>query len=68
MNSATKDNFRIPVLDISSPAVEPARQLVNAAEKYGFIFIRNQYGEMQSSDIDSMFQLVRGWCAFLPDA
>ena len=62
MDSATKDDFQIPVLDISNPDVELARQLVDGAEKYGFIFIRNHNGEMASSDIDSMFELVRGRC------
>lgn len=58
-----RDEFRIPVLDISSPSDGLAREMVDVAEKYGFIFIRNRSAAASTAQIDGAFTLV---CLILP--
>lgn len=53
---------KIPVIDISAPNVDQkdvARQLVDAAEEHGFIYIRNLGRDIPATDIDGAFDLVR---------
>ncbi|KAK7430381.1 hypothetical protein QQZ08_003129 [Neonectria magnoliae] len=53
---------RIPIIDISAPDVaqeEIARQLVDAAEEHGFIYIRNLGRDISAADIDGAFALSR---------
>lgn len=52
---------KIPIIDISANDVsqeEIARQLVDAAEVHGFIYIRNLGVDISASDIDGAFELV----------
>ncbi|KAI5461378.1 hypothetical protein BGZ63DRAFT_234103 [Mariannaea sp. PMI_226] len=52
----------IPVIDISDPDVnqkEIARQLVDAAEEHGFIYIRNRGLDISGSEIDGAFALSK---------
>ncbi|KAM0363729.1 hypothetical protein ACHAP4_000585 [Fusarium culmorum] len=52
----------IPLIDISAPDAdqeEIARQLVDAAEEHGFIYIRNLGRDIQAKDVDGAFDLVR---------
>lgn len=52
---------KIPIIDISAQDVnqeEIARQLVDAAEVHGFIYIRNRGIDIPASDIDGAFELV----------
>lgn len=52
---------KIPVIDISAPDVDQkdvARQLVDAAEEHGFIYIRNLGRDISAADIDGAFELV----------
>jgi isopenicillin N synthase-like dioxygenase len=51
----------IPIIDISTPDVdrkEIARQLVDAAEEHGFIYIRNLGRDISASEVDGAFALV----------
>jgi isopenicillin N synthase-like dioxygenase len=48
----------IPVIDISGSEDEVARQLVNAAEEHGFIYIRNIGLNITPESIEEAFQLV----------
>lgn len=50
----------IPVLDISSdrPEIEVAKQLVDAAATYGFVYIKNQGKDIPIEAIDNIFELV----------
>ncbi|KAF5024886.1 hypothetical protein F66182_3044 [Fusarium sp. NRRL 66182] len=52
----------IPIIDVYAPGVdqkEVAKQLVDAAENHGFIYIRNLGRDMPAADIDGAFDLVR---------
>ena len=52
---------KIPVIDISAKDIsqdEIARQLVDAAEEHGFIYIRNLGHNISAADIDGAFDLV----------
>lgn len=48
----------IPIIDISGDQAEVARQLVDAAEEHGFIYIRNLGKDIPASDVDTAFKLV----------
>lgn len=51
----------IPIIDISAQDVSQqdiARQLVNAAEEHGFIYIRNMGNDIPAADIDGAFEIV----------
>lgn len=52
---------QIPVIDISgstTPEAEVAKQLVDAAATYGFVYIRNQGKDIPVEAIDNTFSLV----------
>ncbi|KAM0238267.1 hypothetical protein ACHAP5_008790 [Fusarium lateritium] len=52
----------IPIIDISAPGAdqkEIARQLVDAAEEHGFIYIRNLGRDIEAKSIDGAFDLVK---------
>lgn len=50
----------IPVIDISGdlPEKEVAKQLVDAAATYGFLYIRNQGKDIPIEAIDNIFELA----------
>lgn len=52
---------QIPVIDISGsiPQAEVAKQLVDAAATYGFVYVKNQGKDIPVEVIDGIFQLVR---------
>ncbi|KAF7539982.1 hypothetical protein G7Z17_g12300 [Cylindrodendrum hubeiense] len=53
---------KIPIIDISAPGVdqkEIARQLVDAAEEHGFIYIRNLGRDISAGDVDGAFALSK---------
>ncbi len=47
----------IPVIDISAPSPQVARQVLDAATKHGFLFIQN-HDLISPQDIRDMFDLV----------
>lgn len=49
----------IPVIDISQPSVGVARQVLDAASTYGFLFIKNDGVTIPPNAIDDMFRLSR---------
>lgn len=49
----------IPVIDIAGNEADVARQLVDAAEEHGFIYIKNLGQNITPSAIDEAFRLVR---------
>lgn len=52
----------IPVIDVSGNEGEVARQLVDAAEEHGFIYIRNVRLDITPNTIDEAFRLVSKLC------
>ena len=55
--------MRIPVVDLSANNPTAAIQLLDAAKKYGFVFIENNNIEIPSRDIDDLFSLSRTFFA-----
>lgn len=54
-----KETVRIPVIDISASNHNAANELLNAAAKYGFVFVENNEAAPTSAkDIHEMFNLV----------
>ena len=54
-NGETTD---IPVIDISSGDAAVGKALIEASEKYGFVFVKNLGKDISIEDIDEAFQLV----------
>ena len=52
---------QIPVIDISGsiPEDEVAKQLVDAAATFGFVYIKNKGKDIPVQAIDRVFELVR---------
>jgi isopenicillin N synthase-like dioxygenase len=48
----------LPLIDLSGEEHEVAKQLVDAAEEHGFIYIRNLGKDISPADIDAAFKLV----------
>ncbi|KAF2489761.1 oxidoreductase-like protein, partial [Lophium mytilinum] len=47
----------IPVIDISSPSSETARNILNAASTFGFVFVKNHDVGIPPADIQAIFDL-----------
>lgn len=58
MSHPDTQNATIPVIDISNPSDEVARQVLDAASTHGFLFIKNDGVTIPAQDIDAMFKLV----------
>jgi hypothetical protein len=52
------ENTDIPVIDVSAPSADVARQVLDAASTHGFLFIKNDGVTIPPQDIDDMFKLV----------
>lgn len=48
----------LPIIDISGDEAEVARQLVDAAEEHGFIYIKNTGKDIPAAAISEIFGLV----------
>jgi hypothetical protein len=49
---------QLPVLDIRDADTKTAKALVEAVTHYGFVFIKNNNGEIPSDNVTDMFDLV----------
>ena len=58
MTSSDMQGTSIPVINISSPSLEVAQQVFDAAATHGFLFIENDGVTIPPADIDAMFELV----------
>ena len=56
--SSNGETTNIPVIDISSGDAAVGKALIQAAEQYGFVFVKNLGNDISTSDIDEAFQLV----------
>jgi isopenicillin N synthase-like dioxygenase len=56
-----KNSSPIPVIDISGslPETEIAKQLVDAAAAFGFVYVKSEGKDIPIEAIDSIFQLVK---------
>ena len=57
------DGVLIPVIDVSgnAPEAKIAEQLVNAATRHGFLYIKNKGIDIPVDAINSMFEIVCAW-------
>ncbi|EDU48755.1 conserved hypothetical protein [Pyrenophora tritici-repentis Pt-1C-BFP] len=58
MSDMTKIQNSIPVIEISNPSKEVAQQVLDAASKHGFLYIKNDGVTIPPQDIDAMFELT----------
>lgn len=52
------DSGLIPVIDLTGPESEVAKQLVDAAATYGFVYIKSLGKDIPVEAIDGIFDLV----------
>ncbi|KAF2105092.1 oxidoreductase [Rhizodiscina lignyota] len=57
MAAENGDTVTIPVIDISEENKNAAEDLVDAAAKYGFVFVKNNIAGIPPSEISQMFNL-----------
>lgn len=65
MSHLEVQDAEIPVIDISNPSLEVAKQVLHAASTHGFLFIKNDGVTIAPKDIDGMFRLVSVFNSFL---
>jgi len=58
MPHSEMEDTDIPVIDVSQPSDDVARQVLEAASTHGFLFIKNDGVTIPPQDIDDMFKLV----------
>ncbi|KAH0547561.1 hypothetical protein FGG08_000286 [Glutinoglossum americanum] len=58
MSLSTELGVQIPVIDIANPTLKTGEELVDAAARYGFVFIRNQGSDISPPEIDKTFETV----------
>jgi isopenicillin N synthase-like dioxygenase len=60
MASTNGHTGQIPVIDLSGPLPEPqiAKDIVDAAATYGFVYVKNQGKDIPVEVIDGIFDLV----------
>jgi hypothetical protein len=54
-----RNDSQIPVIDISNGNDQTAHDLVDAATRYGFVFIKSKGLGFSVEIVDRMFELVR---------
>lgn len=60
---STNEKAQIPVIDISPRNPDGPRQLLDAASRYGFVFIENNDAGIPPEDIAQMFDLSKQFFA-----
>jgi isopenicillin N synthase-like dioxygenase len=63
MDAGATTGLRIPTVNISSDNPQASTQLLDAAAKYGFVFIENDGSILSPEDIAQMFQLSQEFFA-----
>ena len=65
--SNTAVPIELPVIDISNPH-DPAvgKAMLDAAAKYGFLYVNSKGTDFTAQDVDHAFGLVRASLTFLP--
>lgn len=58
MEASNTADLSIPVIDISNEDANTGIELVDAVEKWGFVFVRGDGLGFKSQDIEGAFQLV----------
>ena len=48
----------LPIIDVSSSDMQAAKDIVNAASTYGFVFVKGYESLISESNIGDMFSLV----------
>ncbi|EON70013.1 hypothetical protein W97_09279 [Coniosporium apollinis CBS 100218] len=67
MATANGDKLDLPVIDISSADSGVAKQILDAASRYGFVFVSNENNAFDQADIQRMFGLSRDFFSLPTD-
>lgn len=61
--SAVGDPIKLPILDISNPDdVATGKAMLDAAARYGFLYVDSQGSDFSAEDVKKAFELVRLTC------
>jgi hypothetical protein len=60
MAASSNTPTELPIIDVSSSDLQAAKDILNAACTYGFVFIKGYESIIPESDINDMFSLVYG--------
>ncbi len=58
MTASNRNHFRIPVIDISNAGQSTGDDMVDAAARYGFLYIRASGTGFAPEIVDGMFEIV----------
>jgi hypothetical protein len=56
--TSENDTIELPIIDISSPTLEVGRQMIDAAAKYGFLYVDTKGTDFTAEMVDREFELV----------
>lgn len=57
-DTTSRSLIQLPVIDISNPTPEAGKQVLDAATKYGFLYVDSTTTEISSERVDSAFKMV----------
>ncbi len=63
MGSIGTSDLQIPVVDISTKNPQASTQLLDAASRYGFVFIENSHIGIPGQDVSDIFDLSKTFFA-----
>lgn len=56
--SSDSNTIELPVIDVTNSNDTTAKQLINAVTEHGFVYLKNNHGEIPTNDLDELFTLV----------
>ena len=58
--------LQLPILDISDPTPEVGRSMIEAAAKYGFLYIDTKGTDFTEAIVDRQFEMVSDFSLMTP--
>ncbi|KAL1953983.1 hypothetical protein VTO42DRAFT_1869 [Malbranchea cinnamomea] len=63
LKSASTASVQLPVIDISHISTEVGKSMIDAATKYGFLYVDSKSSDFTKEDVDNAFELAKGFFA-----
>ena len=58
MEFAKATAVELPVIDVTHADESTSKQLLDAVVTHGFVYLKNNHGEIPYKDLENMFELV----------
>ena len=58
--------LQLPIFDISDPTPEVGRSMIEAAAKYGFLYVDTKGTDFTEAMVDRQFEMVCGFSSLIP--